>query len=88
MKHLFLPYFFCIFVLNYKKNMINFKPGDKVIHKTKKCTETIINFCKIKIDGNWVEGVIYEGIDYKTNKPMTFVRTLEDFNNNFDLYYE
>ena len=68
--------------------MINFKPGDKVIHKTKKCTETIISFCKIKIDGNWVEGVIYEGIDYKTNKPMTFVRTLEDFNNNFDLYYE
>ena len=68
--------------------MINFKPGDKVIHKTKKCTETIISFCKIKIDGNWVEGVIYEGIDYKTNHPMTFVRTLEDFNNNFDLYYE
>lgn len=68
--------------------MINFKPGDKVIHKTKNCTETIISFCKIKIDGNWVEGVIYEGIDYKTNNPMTFVRTLEDFNNNFDLYYE
>ena len=69
-----------------KYNMKNFIPGDKVIHKTKKCTETIINFCKIKIDGNWVEGVIYEGIDYKTNMPMTFVRTLEDFNNNFELY--
>lgn len=68
--------------------MIKFKPGDKVIHKTKDCVETITNFCKIKIDGNWVEGVVYEGIDYKTNKPMTFVRTLEDFNNNFELYYE
>lgn len=66
--------------------MIDFIPGDKVVHKTKKCTETIIKFCKIKIDGNWVEGVVYEGIDYKTNMPMTFVRTLEDFNNNFELY--
>lgn len=71
-----------------KYNMIDFIPGDKVVHKTKKCTETIINFCKIKIDGNWVEGVVYEGIDYKTNMPMTFVRTLEDFNNNFELYHE
>lgn len=82
-------FFICIFVKksNYK-NMIDFIPGDKVVHKTKKCTETIINFCKIKIDGNWVEGVVYEGIDYKTNMPMTFVRTLEDFNNNFELYHE
>ena len=68
--------------------MIDFIPGDKVVHKTKKCTETIFNLCKIKIDGNWVEGVVYEGIDYKTNMPMTFVRTLEDFNNNFELYHE
>ena len=40
----------------------------------------------IRYDKNFRK--IYEGIDYKTNNPMTFVRTLEDFNNNFDLYYE
>lgn len=57
--------------------------GDKVVHKSRGCIETIINFCKIKIDGVWVDGIIYEGLDYKTNLPMTFVRTLNDFEDNF-----
>ena len=65
--------------------MTQFNIGDTVVHKTKGCTETITAFCKVKINGNWVEGVVYEGIDYKTNKPMTFVRTIEDFKENFNI---
>lgn len=67
---------------------MEYKVGDKVKHKTRGVIETIIGFCKVKFMGVWVEGVIYEGIDYKTNKPMTFVRTKEDFENNFKVIEE
>ena len=60
-----------------------FQKGDKVIHKTKGCVETIVETCKVKINGEWQDGVIYQGIDYNTNLPMTFVRTKGDFENNF-----
>ena len=62
-----------------------FKIGDTVVHKTKGCVEQILSFCKVKVNGVWVEGVIYSGIDSYTNEPMTFVRTREDFENNFEL---
>lgn len=59
--------------------------GDKVVHKSRGCVETIINVCKIKIDNEWVEGVIYEGIDYNTGCLMKFVRTKDDFMNSFEI---
>ena len=62
-----------------------YKEGTQVIHKTKGMIETIVGLCKVKVDGVWVEGVIYEGDDVLTGKPMTFVRTKEDFENNFEL---
>ena len=60
--------------------------GLKVIHKQKRVIETIVDKCKIKIDGKWVEGVIYTGHDRFTGEPMTFVREINDFNNNFEVY--
>lgn len=62
------------------------KIGDKVRHKERGLVETIVGFCKVKVYGIWVDGVIYEGTDYKTGQPMTFVRTKEDFENNFEKY--
>lgn len=61
------------------------KVGDKVRHKTKGMVETIVGLCKVKVYGIWVDGVIYEGNDTNTGKPMTFVRVKEDFENNFKL---
>lgn len=65
---------------------MNYNIGDTVVHKTKGCVEQILSFCKVKVNGIWVEGVIYLGIDSHTNEPMTFVRTKEDFEDNFELY--
>lgn len=66
--------------------MENYKIGSKVKHKTRGVIETIVGECKVKIDNTWVEGVIYEGIDYNTGRLMQFVRTKDDFINNFELY--
>lgn len=60
------------------------RTGDKVIHKTKKVIETYKGNCMIKIGLKWVEGVIYEGDNYLTGMPTTFVRTKEDFEENFE----
>lgn len=64
--------------------IMEYTKGTKVKHKTKGMVETIVGECKVKYMGVWVDGVIYEGVDYKTNKPMTFVRIKEDFENNFE----
>lgn len=64
---------------------MEYTKGTKVKHKTKGMTETIVGFCKVKYMGVWVDGVIYEGLDYKINQPMTFVRIKSDFENNFEV---
>jgi hypothetical protein len=64
---------------------MNYEKGRKVRHKTKGMVETVIGLCKIKYMGAWVDGVIYEGKDVHTGEPMTFVRTKEDFDNNFEI---
>ena len=66
--------------------MENYKIGSKVKHKSRGVIETIVGECKVKIDNMWVEGVIYEGIDYNTGRLMQFVRTKDDFINSFELY--
>lgn len=68
---------------------MNIVKGLKVQHKEKKVIETIVSKCKIKIDGKWVDGVVYEGNDRFTGEPMTFVREISDFNNEFEIveYY-
>ena len=57
----------------------------KVKHKTKGMVETIVGLCKVKVNGVWMDGVIYEGNDVHTGKPMTFVRTKEDFEKDFEV---
>lgn len=66
--------------------MGNYKIGSKVKHKTRGVIETIVSECKVKVNNKWVEGVIYEGVDYNTGYLMKFVRTKDDFINNFELY--
>ena len=64
---------------------MTYEAGTKVRHKTKGMIETIVGLCKVKVNGIWVDGVIYVGTDVHTDEPMTFVRTKEDFENNFEL---
>jgi hypothetical protein len=68
------------------KDMENYKIGSKVKHKTRGVIETIVGECKVKINDTWVEGIIYEGIDYNTGCLMQFVRIKDDFINNFEPY--
>lgn len=58
--------------------------GGKYLHKDKKTIETVIYLGKVKINGKWHDSVVYKGIDYNTEKPCVFTRTLEDFCKNFD----
>lgn len=46
-------------------------------------TGAVVGECKIKYEGKWVDGVIYEGNDRFTGVPMTFVRRKEEFENEF-----
>ena len=78
--------FYSIFAKrNIKRNM-EITKGKVIIHKEKKVIETIVDVCKIKINGEWIDGVIYTGNDRHTGNPMVFVRTLDDFNNEFEEY--
>ena len=63
---------------------MEYSKGTRIKHKTKGMIETIVGECKVKYMGVWVDGVIYQGNDIHTGKPMTFVRTKEDFENNFE----
>lgn len=63
--------------------MMEYIKGTKVIHKRTLAEETIVGPCKMKINDEWVEGVIYEGIDRFTNKPMTFVKPKDVFDKEF-----
>lgn len=57
--------------------------GKIIKHEKTGAVETIVGKCKIKINGEWVDGVIYEGMDRHTGEPMMFVRESNDFNENF-----
>ena len=39
--------------------------------------------CKAKINGKWVDAVIYQGKDKETGKTRYFVREKSDFDNHF-----
>lgn len=65
---------------------MEYTKGTKVKHKTKGMVETIVSLCKVKVNGVWMDGVIYEGNDVHTREPMTFVRTKEDFEKDFEVW--
>ena len=43
----------------------------------------LIDDCKSKINGEWVDAVIYQGKDKETGKTRYFVREKSDFDNHF-----
>lgn len=55
----------------------------KVQHIRTGVIETVIGDCKIKMNGVWVDGVIYQGNDRYTGKLTTFVRERSDFEKEF-----
>lgn len=61
--------------------------NDMVVHLKTGVIETIVDFCKIKINGEWVDGVIYEGKDRYTGEQKKFVREIEEFKKEFGKYY-
>ena len=67
---------------------MNISKGTKVKHIRTGAVETVVGTCKIKYNGTWVDGVIYEGNDRYTGVPMIFVRTIEEFENEFVIYDE
>ena len=55
-----------------------------VIHnKTGDLYQLIDDECKAKINGEWVDAVIYRGADKETGKTKNFVREKSDFDNHF-----
>jgi hypothetical protein len=62
-----------------------YEKGTKIRHRRTGVIETIVGKCKIKLLGVWVDGVIYEGPDRYTGELTTFVRTRNEFNDEFEL---
>lgn len=62
---------------------MTYTKGTKVIHKRTLAEETIVGLCKMKVNDEWTDGVIYEGIDRFTNKPTMFVKPKEVFDKEF-----
>lgn len=65
---------------------MDYTKGIKVKHKTKGMVETIVGLCKVKVNGVWMDGVVYEGNDVHSGEPMTFVRTKDDFEKDFEVW--
>ena len=49
---------------------------------------TILSLCKVKINGEWKQGVIYTEIDSYTGYPTIFVKSTDEFINSFDIIEE
>ena len=55
-----------------------------VMHKkTGDLYQLIDNECKAKINGAWVDAIIYQGTDKETGKTKNFVREKTDFDSHF-----
>ena len=55
-----------------------------VMHnKTGDLYQLIDDECKAKINGEWVDAVIYQGKDKETGNMKSFVREKSDFDNHF-----
>ena len=67
---------------------MEYSKGTKVKHIRTGAVETVVGLCKIKYEGVWVDGVIYEGNDRFTGIPMTFVRRKEEFESEFTILNE
>ena len=54
-----------------------------VIHNKTGDLYQLIDDCKSKINGEWVDAVIYQGKDKETGNMKSFVREKSDFDNHF-----
>ena len=54
-----------------------------VMHKKTGDLYLLIDDCKAKINGEWVDAVIYQGKDKETGNIKYFVREKSDFDNHF-----
>ena len=52
-------------------------------NKTGNLYQLIDDECKSKINGKWVDAVIYQGKDKETGNMKSFVREKSDFNSHF-----
>ena len=52
-------------------------------NKTGNLYQLIDDECKAKINGEWIDAVIYQGKDKESGKPKCFVREKSDFNSHF-----
>ena len=52
-------------------------------NKTGNLYQLIDDECKAKINGEWVDAVIYQGADKETGKTKCFVREKSDFDRHF-----
>lgn len=57
--------------------------GTRVIHIRTQREETVVGLCRMKVGGEWIEGVVYEGADAKTGRQTLFVKAKEDFDKEF-----
>ena len=62
-------------VFNKRKTVTHIKSGRKY---------TIFNKCMLKVNDSWEQGIIYEGIDKNSGKITLFVRTIDDFDVNYE----
>lgn len=60
-----------------------------VMHKkTGDLYKLIDDECKAKINGEWIDAVIYQGADKETGKTKCFVREKSDFDSHFTTVIE
>ena len=52
-------------------------------NKTDNLYQLIDDECKAKINGEWVDAVVYQGKDKESGKTKRFVREKSDFDNHF-----
>jgi hypothetical protein len=64
---------------------MDIKVGNIVRHKKTGVFEVVIDFCKVKVNGTWFDGIIYLGEDRNTGLPTKFCRTREEFEQEFEI---
>ena len=49
------------------------------------CFETIVGICKMKSNGEWVDGILYTGKDRYTGMNTLFCKSFEEFKQEFEI---
>lgn len=49
------------------------------------CFETIVGICKMKNNGEWVDGILYTGKDRYTGMNALFCKSFKEFKQEFEI---